>query len=314
MSGTKERFVDLLDSNPWLGDIASSAVWGEDHSPFSSAIFHVDSLQDLGLLQRFLESDAFVTGRRSAQARRRAEGLAPWNGWTRAMIELRNRTPREDPLFDTLWRATATVRYDAESGVPGRVNHGVLFSNMRFPGDLEFRGCTFDQFADFENCDVRGALLIKDCTFEDCSSWTQAGFGAGSRVVRSRFLDRSDFGGVQWGGSAEFKDVAFAGPVMFRKAEFSGVARFEDVSFSAGAGFHLVRFHGDLEMRRCVFREATSFQQSRFDGKTVFEDVTFAGPVHTEEADLDRILGKAGDEQVAKDLRARRRSRRDGAA
>ncbi len=188
-----------------------------------------------------------------------------------------------------------------------REKNGHNFQHFAFPGDADFRGATFTEWASFfyaeftEGCDFSRATFsagadFSHATFAGSAKFCDVTFGRGAKFSHATFYEGTfvDFGAASFAEWADFSNAKFGEKVVnstdgrgieevaiaaatvdtgganFGDATFDEEAYFQRATFNDESGFGGARFNEGADFSGTSFNKAVEFSRARFLGRTRF--------------------------------------------
>lgn len=236
----------------------------------------------------------FEQARKTASAKRWADGRKVWNAWARDMLALKEEAARDHDAYQ-LHRQLAKAD----------------LSGLSLRDDADFTGYVFPGFADF--CDTilgeqeksSGRVMFTYASFCDAAFFNRAQFNGYADFQEAQFEGNVEFLAAQFvGGSAHFDAARFGGryvdfggvrfsggDAVFVEVQFNCKVEFAEACFSGGfADFHRAQFSGDVVFEGTVFFKEANFGEAQFSSqknrrvKVVFGKCNFQGPAVFEDA------------------------------
>jgi uncharacterized protein YjbI with pentapeptide repeats len=153
----------------------------------------------------------------------------------------------------------------------------ISFKNKTFLKELDLRGVTFSDGADFENCEFRGEVICHKTKFKGKAFFQGSIFQSNASFVSTEF-DKL----ILIGGSSQNK-------LVFHGCKFFDNAVFQGRSFLSKVVFHSSIFYKDADFQRVKFQNKVDIQNTKFEQRVIFTSAQFFDEIILSGSDISQL-------------------------
>ena len=153
----------------------------------------------------------------------------------------------------------------------------ISFKNKTFIKELDLRGVTFSDGADFENSVFRGEVICHKTKFKAKAFFQGSIFQSNASFVSTEF-DKL----ILIGGSSQNK-------LVFHGCKFFDNAVFQGRSFLSKVVFHSCIFYKDADFQRVKFQNKVDIQNTKFEQRVIFTSAQFFDEIVLSGSDISQL-------------------------
>ncbi len=173
----------------------------------------------------------------------------------------------------------------------------ISFAYFYFPGEADFSGTTFRNFATFDRTEFGGPVNFSNSTFLGQAIFNHTKVPVGVDFRDSIFHKRTIFREINFyhvvftktlfESEVLFRDVEFRSGAEFTNATFKREANFDSAQFFALAKFRVVTFEHVADFRHAVFSSEADFRSSKFLHALELDKATFGQTPNFQSTKID---------------------------
>lgn len=147
----------------------------------------------------------------------------------------------------------------------------ISFKKKIFKKDVDLRGATFTDYADFENCEFKSELITHKTKFKNIAFFQGASFDSNVSFIATEFDKLILIGGISK-NKFVFHGCKFYENAVFQGRSFLSRTIFQNSTFFKDADFQKVKFNGKVNIQNTIFENRAIFSHTQF-----FDEVILSG-------------------------------------